>query len=183
MLEGISSNGKAANAASAYSTTQAIVIKIYNGTTLVTGSNQSLTPDNTGKFVSQTVTGLPLSVPLKVCVDSPSHLIRCTKPSGINARFTLHPVLVAGQTATVDLASDDLNHLKAGDIDNDNLINAQDSTLVISQYQAPNMPAGSFEKPTATGDAYDVNHDGVFNIQDIALFSINYTDFQIAGDQ
>ncbi len=66
--------------------------------------------------------------------------------------------------------------IKAGDFDNNNVININDISSMLSSFTALTVP------DTQANKMYDVNNDGVININDISLVLTNFTALNVAGD-
>ncbi|MFH1841130.1 MAG: cohesin domain-containing protein [Candidatus Shapirobacteria bacterium] len=82
--------------------------------------------------------------------------------------------LTAGQTTIVDCTTD---YLKAGDFDNNNLLNINDISALIGKYTTLNVPVDEYNR------RFDVDANNVINIVDLSLVISNYTALNISGDQ
>ncbi len=152
-----------------------------SGSTLDT-ITQTLTPQAGQNGLYHTsLTSVPGGT-IKVCIKGLSHLQRCTVAADDNNQPSAkvhHPAITTqGQTVSIDLATNDLNHLIVGDVDNDNKITLSDSTSILIQYTAFSRDVSGLP----THPPQDVNYDNRISIDDVALNSMNFSDFVVCGD-
>ncbi|GEM_PF-943702 len=80
-------------------------------------------------------------------------------------------VLVAGENEIIFA-----EQVLVGDFDEDNILDIQDVSAILSAYTALSVV------PTQETKKYDVNWDGTINIIDISLVLANYTELNVYGD-
>jgi len=68
------------------------------------------------------------------------------------------------------------NPLKAGDFDNNNVLNIFDVGAILNRYTSLSVPVDSL-------NPFDIDANGVININDISLVLVNYTALEVRGDE
>jgi hypothetical protein len=140
------------------------------GTLIKTYSSVSFRSDASGIF--SPVSPLPLTdfpiptagISVDVLVKDENHLRRKL------GSLTLTPTDNSGPVAW------NLIILKAGDFNNDNVLNITDISNLLTVYNALSVPV------IAGNRIYDANSDNTINIDDISLVLSNYTALQIPGE-
>ncbi len=88
-------------------------------------------------------------------------------------------VQVDADNTTIDKSTDTKDELKAGDVNNDNIISIEDISLVLKYYTDFKVKVEASDKDMVGAD---VNKDGYITIDDVALVALNWSSFVVKGD-